>query len=573
MAHEKGKTDGSSRGRILPETIAAMHSSADPNRFSPLSETQREQLIAAGNTSGEWESVRVSSDFDGSRITGCELDSCRIAGRPILRASRIADSTLLERVSVRSCSLVRGYIIAAGATIEDSRLDHTGESAFGNKVDVLLGSERPMERIPIFAELDCDELCRTNAKRTAIILPETLTSEEVSGYRDAVTSSRGLIGEEASVIGVRMLRSSFIDSGVDLCGCNEITNSTFLKGSSAGAGIIVRNSMIQSGASVEDGAELNEVLLGPKARVSECASVTSSVLGRRSEFVRGEVRCCLIGPLVNMHHEALLIATNWPAGRGNVGSGAQVGSNHTSRLPDQSLLAGEGIFFGLATAIKFPANYSESPYTVIATGLITGPQRICFPFSLLSLLDDIPADAPSGYNRLVPGWMFSHNLFAILRDEYKHAQRLGLDPSETRAIRPEIAELVAGALSRLEAIDTPSEWYDDGRIDGVGKNVLLEVDRKRGITAYRDLLDYHKLRRSIDSGETIDAATCDRFVELLQKLKVRTRDSRARDFHRGGRIFDDYDTGHPDPDLDSELSAVIGILDSEEREVLSLAGK
>lgn len=51
-----------------------------------------------------------------------------------------------------------------------------------------------------------------------------------------------------------------------------------------------------------------------------------------------------------------------------MGYGANVGSNHTGRAPDQELWPGEGVFFGLGTSIKFPANYVAAQYSVIATG-------------------------------------------------------------------------------------------------------------------------------------------------------------------------------------------------------------
>ncbi|MFW6387798.1 MAG: DUF4954 family protein, partial [bacterium] len=326
--------------------------------------------------------------------------------------------------------------------------------------------------------------------------------------------------------------------------------------------------LLQAGAQVDTGARVSRSLLGPRTRVYDGAAVTESVICTRSEIGRGEVTHSLVGPLVNIHHESLLIAALWPEGRGNLGSGAQVGSNHTSRLPDQSLLVGEGVFFGLSTAIKFPANYFESPYTVVATGLITGPQRIRFPFSLISILDDVPVDAPSGYNRLIPGWMFSHNLFALLRDERKFAHRLGVETYETSVISDRTVTAVRAALVRLEAIESPSEWYDEGRIDGVGKNVLLEVDRKRAISAYRDLLEYYALRRIVqDEAPVRDEERREKFLDLLERLKVRARDSRARDFHRGRRVFHDYAEIHPEPDKDEELLTVLSTIEHEEAHV------
>ena len=60
-----------------------------------------------------------------------------------------------------------------------------------------------------------------------------------------------------------------------------------------------------------------------------------------------QVTSCLVGPFVGFHHQALLIACFWPSGKGNIGYGANVGSNHTLKAPDQELWPGEGLFFGL----------------------------------------------------------------------------------------------------------------------------------------------------------------------------------------------------------------------------------
>lgn len=93
-------------------------------------------------------------------------------------------------------------------------------------------------------------------------------------------------------------------------------------------------------------------------------------------FSQGEVTASLIGPFVGFHHQALLIACFWPAGRGNVGYGANVGSNHTGKAPDQENWPGEGTFFGLASNIKYPFNLVDAPYSLIATGVSCLPQAI-----------------------------------------------------------------------------------------------------------------------------------------------------------------------------------------------------
>ncbi len=422
----------------LPPVLRTRHDASETSDAVPVSPELAEKLERGDNRSPDWSHVRIHPDTKPENIHGCELEHCVLGPDVKLHASRIVQSTIDRGARVTNCGLVQGYIVGPDAVIANSRLEHSGSTTFGNDIEIALGNELATRKTPIYAELSCDVLCAAAQDRTAVVLPEDEV-QRAHSYRSAMTSDRAIVGASSRILSVSTLRSSFVGDGIRIEGASLIEFSTFRSHSSAdaakagsqyhlsaGHGVIIRESHLQEGAAVLDQARVARSLLGRDAVVSSGASVTESVICRRSEIARGEVTSCLVGPLVNMHHQGLLIATVWPSGRGNVGSGAQVGSNHTSRLPDQSLLAGEGVFFGLATAIKFPANYAQSPYSVIATGLITGPQRVSFPFSLVSILDDVPADAPSGYNRLIPGWMFSHNLFAILRDERKFAaSRIG----------------------------------------------------------------------------------------------------------------------------------------------------
>src|SRR5438093_13263730 len=102
--------------------------------------------------------------------------------------------------------------------------------------------------------------------------------------------------------------------------------------------------------------------------------VTASISGPNSGVAEGEVTASLVGPFVGFHHQALLIAALWPEGKGNVAYGANVGSNHTTKAPDQEFWPGEGRFRGLGVHIKFPSALSQPPYSLIASGATTLPQ-------------------------------------------------------------------------------------------------------------------------------------------------------------------------------------------------------
>ena len=46
------------------------------------------------------------------------------------------------------------------------------------------------------------------------------------------------------------------------------------------------------------------------------------------DVTTGECRHSLLGPHAGFHHQALLIASSWPMGRGNIAYGAMIGKYH-----------------------------------------------------------------------------------------------------------------------------------------------------------------------------------------------------------------------------------------------------
>lgn len=91
-------------------------------------------------------------------------------------------------------------------------------------------------------------------------------------------------------------------------------------------------------------------------------------------------------------------AALWFDGKGNIGYGANIGSNHTGRLPDQECIPGEGVFFGLGCNIKYPCNLHNAPYTIVASGTTLLPQRVDMPFSLINLPTKVHAGISPAMN-------------------------------------------------------------------------------------------------------------------------------------------------------------------------------
>jgi len=242
-------------------------------------------------------------------------------------------------------------------------------------------------------------------------------------------------------------------------------------------------------------AILEDSVLCEHSGAERHGKITTSIIGPNSHVGEGEVTASLVGPFVGFHHQALLIAAYWPEGKGNVGYGANIGSNHTSRLPDQEIRPGEGNFFGLGTNIKFPSDFSQAPYSIIATGATTLPQKVLFPFSLINTPAARLEGMSPAYNEIIPAWVLAKNMFMVKRNENKYikrnkARRLKFD---AEALRPEIVNMMVRARRALTKAGG-KEVYTDKDIPGLGKNYLLEGNRKLAIETYTFYIRYYAVK-------------------------------------------------------------------------------
>ncbi|RKZ09965.1 hypothetical protein DRQ25_04600 [Candidatus Fermentibacteria bacterium] len=357
------------------------------------------------------------------------------------------------------------------------------------------------------------------------------------------------------------MKNCFIGSGVEILNACALRNSTVLGGepnpTSVLDGALVRDSILKWGSRVDSGAIVEKSIVGEASVVEKHGKLTSSFLGPNSVLAEGEITASLAGPFTSSHHQSLLIAARWPGGRGNIGYGANIGSNHTSRLPDQEIRPGEGMFFGLACSVKFPADYSQAPYSIIATGVTALPGRVEFPFSLIcepfSSVDGIPP----AFNQIIPGWVLSDNLFAVKRNEEKYSSRNRAIhwKSDAKIIREETVRMMMSSLQKLN-VRSVKEIYTESDICGLGKNYLTEAHRLRAIETYRFHIRYFALECLSNSPDKLSVFQRDylerefpgvsgkelhRIVSDMRDVIAESiRISREKDYTRGCRIITDY---------------------------------
>lgn len=574
---------------------------------TPLRQLHRSEIArleALGNSAQDWFRVRVAVDFSPGRVRNCEFRGSVVLGRfegvaeiaegvevdTGLANSTLSDCVIGDNAVVRDVRLLANYVVGPGAVVADcGRVTCSAGATFGNGERVPVALEGGGREIELFAEIDV-ELATIAAR------PDARRSEldgyrrAVAAYRARVTSGRGVIGAGARIWSVPRIEDAFVGPGSRIDGAACVLRSTLLgtveEPVAVESGAQVIDSLLQWGCRVTGGGIVERSVLIEQARVERHGKVQCSVVGPNTEVAAGEVSSCLLGPFVGCHHQSLLISTLWPAGRGNVGYGANVGSNHTSRAPDQEFWAGEGLFLGLGVNVKFPCDFSRAPYTVIACATNLPPQKVAFPFSLISPPQEHFVGMPPTFNQISPAWMLRDNIYALRRCEakFRARNRARRNRFDFAVFRPETVELMRDAARRLAAVREVKPLYTERDMPGLGKNVLTERDRTRAIEAYRFYASYYALlglkdrvRDALARGERVaellaapgagaweqqrdilvsdcgiqDVAAGLRLLpEMALQVAKDCERARDKDDARGARIIDDYAEVHPAAERD-----------------------
>ncbi len=579
--------------------IKAAKDNATPINGRKLTDKEIEALKAQGNFSCDWSLLTVSQNFITDNIWGCYFHGNvyigkisgdgEVNGKKVwfgLANSNFANTDILDDVSIVEARNISGYRIHSGVQISNvGELSMDGESSFGIGAELPIAIETGGREVYTYPEITVDvaeKVATSRSDKKLISEYESLVEQ----YKKEATSAKGTILSNAVVKNCSKIVNTFIGEGA------LIDNATLLKDATIYSltdeqteisdGAYVVKAIVQWGAEVTSMAIVANSVLTEHSHVERHGKVTDSLIGPNTGIAEGEVTACLVGPFVGFHHQSLLIAAFWPEGKGNIGYGANVGSNHTSKAPDQELWAGEGLFYGLSVNIKFPSDYSRAPYSIIATGVSALPQRMEFPFSLVNTPAAVLQGISPAYNEVMPGWVLSDNIFTIKRNEGKYQKRNKAKRAQIvfEVFRPDIVDIMIDARARLE-VSEKKDVYTSRDIKGLGKNYMYERSRLAGIEAYTFYLKYYALtglyrtvKYYVDNDmknelKTIltKKTTCDRWehernvlsAELAGKSVVEclnllaqmeetiaksVQESKEKDDKRGVRIIPDYADAH-----------------------------
>jgi len=492
----------------ITDTIAEIKKQA-----VPLDKKEIEKLKENNNYALNWEKLKKCGDLNLNNIRNnifsgdiiiCDNNSkyndygielpCGIFN------STIQDSIIDKGVLIKDTKILKNYYIGKNSLLlNNGVISYKEDSTIGNGIEISVGIETGGREVLSYAELNIKEaeLIATNRG------DKTLLSDYekfIKNYMEKITLKKGIISNSAKITNNKEIQDVFIGTASIISGSNAVRNATILSNQEEVTeimdGAYIENAIIQWGCEVASmGIVVNSVMT-EHSHVERHGKVTDSILGPNTGIGEGEVTASLVGPFVGFHHQSLLIAAIWPDGKGNIGYGANVGSNHTSKAPDQEIFPGEGLFFGLGVNIKFPSDFTKAPYSIVATGVTALPQKVEFPFSLINSPAARIENVSPAYNEIIPAWVLSDNIFTIKRNEGKYKKRNKAKRTNLifEVFRPEIVDLMIESRKKLLSIQDKNEIYLDKDIKGLGKNYLYERSRVKAIETYTFYIQYYALK-------------------------------------------------------------------------------
>ena len=470
----------------------------------PLTEHEIALLKAQGNHASDWKSIRVARGFVTEHVIGNMFMGACVLGvfdagenkadqDVVLQCgiykSTIANSEIGSACSIYNAGMIARYVVLEGTVIVNTQtVSASGKCMFGNGRPISVGIETGGREIRSFAEITIPiaSAVAMNRSETSFLKKYDALAQS---YAESCCVPFGIIGRGCIIRDTIKIMDSYIGEGALIDGAVLVQNCTVFSSqeekTEISHGAFMRNSCAQWGCAISSMAIVDESILTEHSHVERHGKVTHSIIGPNTGVAEGEVTSCLVGPFVGFHHQALLIAALWPEGKGNVAYGANIGSNHTSKAPDQELWAGEGMFFGLGANIKFPSDFMDAPYSIIATGVDALPQRMTFPFSLINKPSRPFEGISQAYNELSPAWVLSENMYAVMRNEgkYKKRNKARRTVFVFDVFRKEIIEKMAAAMKVLSSAPEKSV-YTEKDIPGIGKNFVTSESRKKAVDAY-----------------------------------------------------------------------------------------
>ncbi|NLR79942.1 DUF4954 family protein [Chitinophaga eiseniae] len=481
------------------------------DQYRKLTAYEVEALVRNDNTSDDWNIIFVSDEFNPQLVQHCHFFGMVRIGKlepyylefhnlrmPVgLYNSTICACDFGDNVVVHNVNYLSHYILGNEVIVANvNEMATTDYAKFGN--GILKEGENENGRIWM-------ELCNENGGRSVMPFDGMLPGDAYlwTRYRDDDALQQqfknftekqfdkkrgyyGMVGDRTVIKNCKMIKDVTIGTDAYLKGANKLKNLTINSSADAssqiGEGCEMVNGVVGYGCRVFYGVKAVRFVMASHSQLKYGARLINSYLGNNATISCCEVLNSLIFPAHEQHHNNSFLCAALIMGQSNMAAGATIGSNHNSRGADGEIIAGRGFWPGLCVSLKHNSKFAT--FTLISKGNYMSELNIPIPFSL------VVNDEHDNRLKIIPGYWFLHNMYAIARNSWKYVDRDKRTDKvqliEYDYLAPDSVEEMFQALAIME-IATGKAWY--ALPENAPKKELTEKDiRKKG----KELLLHHQ---------------------------------------------------------------------------------
>lgn len=446
----------------------------NPEKYRRLRADELEVLVKNGNNAEDWDKVLVADPFRAKAIVNCEfaglvrigkLEKVMLTHHDLhvpagITHSRIINCDIGDNAALHAVRYISHTIVGEQCILQSIDEMHTSNYAkFGNGII----KHREDESVRIWMDLmneaggrsvlPFDGLIPADAYLWAKYRGDTTLMDKLKEITqqqfDAHRGYYGTIGAQSVIKSCRIIKDCKIGNAAYIKGANKLKNLTihsdFDERTQIGEGVELVNGIIGYGCRIFYGCKAVRFVMGDNSSLKYGARLIHSVLGDNSTVSCCELLNNLVFPAHEQHHNNSFLVAALVMGQSNLAAGATIGSNHNSRANDGEVVAGRGFWPGLCTTIKHTSRFAS--YCLLAKGDYPSELNITLPFTLVS------NDTANDRLVLVPGYWWTHNMYALQRNSAKYATRdqrkRKTQHVEFDALAPDTVEEIIAGLDTL----------------------------------------------------------------------------------------------------------------------------
>ncbi len=443
--------------------------------YRKLTTEEITQLEANGCRCNDWNRVEAASPFRCNHYRDVSFSGDIRLGtteNQVLRNGKIPMDTGIYNAVIHNCTIgndvfinrvgnyIADYDIADNVMIENvGSISMSGESAFGNGVEVSVLNETGGREVPIYDCLSAHIAYIIAMYRHDKLLISRLR-ELISGYVASKRSSTGTIARNVTIINTGTVTDVSIGEYATIEGATRLTNGSIVSEQAdpvfVGPNVMAEDFIMSAGAHVSEGAVLVHTFVGQATSLTRLFSAHDSLFFANCACENGESAAIFAGPYtVTMHKSSLLIAGMFSFL--NAGSGSNQ-SNHMYKLgPIHQGVVDRGSKTTSDSYILWPAHIGA--FSLVMGRHVSHSDTSRLPFSYLI--------ENAGKSHLVPGV----NLKSVgtIRDAMKWPKRdkrrtpRKLDFINFNLLSPYTVSKMLDGITLLDDIETTagatSEFY------------------------------------------------------------------------------------------------------------------